>query len=118
MPAEPRGPGNVEKAISVTPQELASLTPETLEDLRQKHGLEINLRSSAPGVNRILTQLGREAEVAADFTRGFDRTSGGFDRYYDRDIASLDPLERVSNPADLAARIAAVLREQGGGGQP
>ena len=87
-------------AVELSARDLQALDPAVLKDLQEQHGLEIQVRSNSTAINKILEGIGRPAglRAVADFTRGFDRTSPGYDKYYNRDYAMRDPLEQVVLP--------------------
>jgi hypothetical protein len=85
-------------AADLSLNELQALNPKTLQDLHEKYGLEVQIRSNSAAVNQILTSLGKIGPQAA-FQRGFDRTSPGYDKYYNRDFLQGRPGEDVINPA-------------------
>ncbi len=106
--AEKGSQSRVERAIDVSPEELQALSPDRLKALQKKYGLELQIRSTAEGIGKLLGELGRPVDIGmvAEFTRGFDRTSGGFDRYYDRDIPTMEFGEEIINPAErLSTKI-------------
>lgn len=90
----------IDSTVELSAQDLQALDPKVLSDLQAKHGLEIQVRSNSAAINTILTGLGRPGLTQAEFTRGFDRTSPGYDKYYNRDFKMMDPLEQVTLPAD------------------
>jgi hypothetical protein len=96
-------PDQDKQAVELSAGDLKALSLESLESLHQKYGLDVQIRSSRVAIDQILKEIGREGPgAAAEFTRGFDRTSGGFDRYYNRDIPTMERLgDEVINPADL-----------------
>lgn len=103
-------PTGAKRAIDVSPEDLQALTPDALRELQQKHGLELSIRSSARGIDKILETLGRE-EIGniAVFDRGFDRTSPGYDKYYNRDRN--DEIAKIFDPAINPGQV-----ERGPGG--
>jgi hypothetical protein len=97
----------------ISPDEFRSLTPERLTALQARYGLELRIRSSAAGVAALLGELKKEPgaiSLMADYDRGFDRTSPGYDKYYDRDRAIM------FRPEDLVSRLEGEMR--GGLGGP
>ena len=90
--------------------ELASLDPQKLADLQAKHGLEINLRSTSAAISDVLKTVGRAGAVA-EYDRGFDRTTPGYDKYYDRDKAMINPADLVSDPARVKAAMGMKLSD-------
>lgn len=87
--------------VDLDASDLKALTFESLQALHKKHGLEVQVRSTRAVIDEILSEVGREGlGPVAEFTRGFDRTSPGFDRYYNRDIPTLTKLgDELINPA-------------------
>ncbi|MEU6904370.1 hypothetical protein ABZ935_03275 [Streptomyces coeruleorubidus] len=70
-----------ESSTEVSPEDLKSLTPERLQELKSKYGLEIEIRSSRAGIAALLTEFSRESdgETRSPYDRGgYDRT--GYDR--------------------------------------
>lgn len=87
------------RSVELSGDELKAVSVENLRGLHQKYGLEVSIRSTRKAIDEILKEIGRDDfGLAADFTRGFDRTSGGYNRYYDRDIAIFEQFEDVINP--------------------
>jgi hypothetical protein len=106
---QPAAAGGDEERVVLDARTLASLAPETMEKLRSEFGATIELRASKPGMASILESLtGRVTAggigAAAEYDRGFDRTSPGYDKYYDRDRTSLTTMEEVVRPAELDVR--------------
>lgn len=101
---ETNNPRPINAASEFSLSDLQSLDPALLKELQEQHGLEIQVRSNSDAINRLLQGLGRtgvsDATNAAEFTRGFDRTSPGYDKYYNRDFAVRDPLQEVTLPAE------------------
>lgn len=91
----------VNKAITIDLETLSALHPDMLKELKEKHGLEIQVRSSQPGIDRLTSSIPVKKAGAAEYDRGFDRTNPGYDKYYDRDKAMINPGELVSQPAKL-----------------
>lgn len=98
--------------VEVSPTDLQALTPDKLKELQERFGLEVQIRSSSAGIAKILGAIGRPGDISrvAVYDRGFDRTSPGYDKYYDRDRSSvfdkvLDPPEFL-DPAELKRRAA------------
>lgn len=92
--------------VDLSLTEFQSLDPQVLQDLQKQHGLEVQVRSNSAAVNAILTSLGRSIGKAAEFTRGFDRTSPGYDKYYNRDFVQARPGDAVINPATMTLQDA------------
>lgn len=90
-------------------KDLQALDPKALQELHNKYGLEVQIRSNSTAINQILTSLGRTVSADSAFTRGFDRTSPGYDRYYDRDNAQMRPGEEVINPAVTLGQVLKTL---------
>lgn len=106
QPASIQTTAPVNAAVSISGKELAALNPKALANLQDKYGLEVEIRSNSGAINDILADLGNQGLTAAakEFVRGFDRTSPGYDRYYDRDNA-LNPADLVSNPAQRLSQL-------------
>ncbi len=100
--ADPSSNPQINKSLTVNLQDLQALGPDALAELQKQHGLEIQLRSSAAGIDKIASNLATNAAKMAQaaFDRGFDRTTPGYDKYYDRDRAMMNPADLVTNPAD------------------
>ncbi len=94
--------GEVE-SLALDARDLSALSPEALNRLRSEFGATVELRASKPGMAALLDNLSGRisagAGAVAEYDRGFDRTNPGYDKYYDRDRALLDPAAAVSNPA-------------------
>lgn len=97
----------VDSSVQIGIEDLKALDPDVLSELQEKYGLEIEVRSASAAIERILGGLKGVGSVsqAADFTRGFDRTSDMYWKAFDRDYAMLDPAELVSRPAEAVRRI-------------
>lgn len=105
--ADPTSKPQIDKAVTLNLQDLQALSPEVLAQLQKEHGLEIQVRSSSAGIDRLAQNLGgAQALRKAEYDRGFDRTSPGYDKYYDRDRAMVNPADLVTNPADLVTKAA------------
>ncbi|SNR67632.1 hypothetical protein [Blastococcus mobilis] len=101
------------RIVRISPDEFQALDPAKLNELREKHGLDIEIRSTSSGVSEILNSLGR-AGLAAEkgHERGFDRTDPGYSRSYDREVSTLEQLaQEVINPAEVINPV----RDVGGG---
>jgi hypothetical protein len=69
-----------------------AVTKELIEQLKEKYGLQVRVRSSVTAVDGLLAR-------AVDAV-GYDRTFPGYGRNYDRDpIAPLSAISRTVNPA-------------------
>ena len=103
-------------AVELSAADLKALTADNLEALHQKFGVEVQIRSTKTAIDEILKTIGREGiGPVAEFTRGFDRTSGGFDRYYNRDIPTMQRFgDEVINPAEGLGGLAAGREHLGG----
>lgn len=107
-----------EERVVLDARTLGSIDPETLARLRSEFGISVELRSNKPGLTAMLDNLtkpgasGTLTGVAAQaaYDRGFDRTNPGYDKFYDRDQALLDPAAAVSNPAVDAAVLNRLIR--------
>ncbi|MEU1972839.1 hypothetical protein ABZ477_14375 [Microbacterium sp. NPDC019599] len=94
-----------ERRFELSLQDLEGLTPAKLNELKEKHGLSIEIRSSSSGINEILDSLGK-VETLTGHERGFDRTDPGYSRSYDREVSTLEALkDEVINPAILNRNI-------------
>ena len=75
----------------------SALNKAAIDHLQGKYGQDVQLHSTNAALRAILSQIDRKVitgNVSA-YDRGFDRTSPGYDRYYDRDRSN------IVNPADL-----------------
>lgn len=63
--------------------------------------VNLNLRSAHTAIGKILADIDSVKNAVAVFDRGFDRTSPGFDRYYDRDRNMESIKDKVINPAEI-----------------
>lgn len=92
-----------EERVTLDARTLSSLDPETLSRLRSEFGATVELKTTKPGLTALLDNLSKtgvaDLAMAADYDRGFDRTSPGYDKYYDRDRAMSNPADLVTNPA-------------------
>lgn len=94
-----------EERVSLDARTLSSLSPETLARLRSEFGLSVELKSTKPGLTALLDGLTKPGAVnptlatADAYDRGFDRTSPGYDKFYDRDRAMVNPADALINPA-------------------
>ncbi len=78
--------GRPNSSAELTLNELQAVDPEILKELQEKYGLEIQVRSNSEAINQLLQGVGRTAALSPqEFTRGFDRTNPGYDKFYDRD---------------------------------
>ncbi|MEU6432429.1 hypothetical protein ABZ860_41535 [Microbispora sp. NPDC046973] len=86
-------------SIELSGEELRTLSMDNLRELQERFGLEISIHSTRTAIDTILRDIGREGGgLTAEFTRGFDRTSPGYDRYYNRDIPTSLPGEEIVLP--------------------
>jgi hypothetical protein len=79
----------------------SSLNEAAIEHLQGKYGQDVQVQSTKAVLSQILSHIDRRTVVdigaVAAYDRGFDRTSPGYDKYYDRDRASsIEDL--VTNP--------------------
>lgn len=85
------------------PASFGSLNQAAVEHLQGKYGQDIQVRSTKAVLSEILSHVDRkftlDVGAVAAYDRGFDRTSPGYDKYYDRDRAALTAADLVSNPA-------------------
>lgn len=114
MPAEKKS--NIEE---VSPKEFQALNRVALEALQGEFGFQIQVRSAKVAINEILKSIDKltPVDIVAAYDRGFDRTSPGYDRYYDRDRNISSPLDLVSQPPDIVTQpptITQAGRGQGG----
>lgn len=78
-----------ERIVELRGEDLRALSAESLRRLNEKYGVEVSVRSTRGAIDELLKELAREdigIIAQGQFTRGFDRSFPGFDRYYDRDI--------------------------------
>lgn len=105
---QPMSPDDEEHVI-IDSRTLAALAPETLDKLRSEFGASVQLRASKQGMAALLDSLTGKPTVSAGmraaYDRGFDRTSPGYDKYYDRDRAALTAADPVSNPPVLDVSV-------------
>lgn len=105
-----------EERVALDARTLTSLDPETLARLRSEFGVSVELKSTKPGLAALLDNLtkggvaGSALLPAAEYDRGFDRTSPGYDKYYDRDRSMVNPSEAVSNPSFDASILNKLIR--------
>ncbi|MDQ1833642.1 hypothetical protein [Massilia scottii] len=94
-----------EERVVLDARTLQSISPETLARLRSEFGMSVELKSTKPGLSGLLDSLTRGGTITtpqgmvAAYDRGFDRTSPGYDKYYDRDRALANPAQDLINPA-------------------
>lgn len=85
-----------------------ALNAAALDHLQGKFGHEVRVSSTRAALSEILRNIDRKGigslTNAAEYDRGFDRTSPGYDKYYDRDRANINPADLVSNPIDVVAQ--------------
>jgi hypothetical protein len=81
-------------------QAFEALNETALAHLQGKYGQEVRLSTTRAALNEILRNIDRRVVgpggIAA-YDRGFDRTSPGYDKYYDRDRA-MNPADAIINP--------------------
>jgi len=86
-----------EVSIELTGEELRTLSMEKLQEMQERFGLGISIRSTRKAIDTILRDIGQEGGdvVAAAFTRGFDRSNPGYSRFYNRDIPTVLPPDQT-----------------------
>ena len=87
MPQEP-----TEKDMAVFSGNVKGLSEEHLQELKEKFGLEIKLKSTSDTINRAISKM--------DLTASYDRTHPGYDRSYDKDpdVAIVLGHDAIVNP--------------------
>jgi hypothetical protein len=80
---------------------LHALRPETIARLKNEFGATFELRASKEGLAALLDSVNKGSipvglGKVAEYDRGFDRTNPGYDKFYDRDKASL--VDSITNP--------------------
>jgi hypothetical protein len=82
------------------PDIFETLNRAALDHLQGKYGHEVRVKTTRAALNEILNNIDRKnlGEVAtpAEYDKGFDRTSPGYDKTYDRDRADMS--ERPDPP--------------------
>ncbi|WP_437755184.1 hypothetical protein [Sorangium sp. So ce1389] len=86
------------KNVAVFSVDEEQLTTDKIQELKDKFGLEIRIRSTSTSIDKLLNR------VASDVV-AYDRTHPGYDRIYDRDPNAADVGGAVINPADIATNI-------------
>lgn len=97
------------KNLDISLAELQSLDPQVLKRIQDAHGIEVSVRSSAAAIDQILGSLRKDPGSAAEYTRGFDRTSDMYGKYFDRDTSNI--ADQLIRPGDLE-RIGRVTLEE------
>lgn len=98
-----------EERVTIDARTLSNLNPEVLARLRSEFGIAVEIKSTKPGLTALLDSLTKGGSVAgvgaeAAYDRGFDRTSPGYDKFYDRDRGSLTVADQITNPGiDISA---------------
>ena len=86
------------------PKSFGTLNEAAVEHLQGKYGQDVQVRSTKAVLAEILSHIDRRSVVdvgsVAAYDRGFDRTSPGYDKYYDRDRAALT-MEDLVRPGDI-----------------
>jgi len=96
-------------SVVVDASTLRALNPETLDRLKNEFGAKFELHASKEGLASLLDSVNRAKSLTGSvppvgaYDRGFDRTSPGYDKFYDRDRAILTAStasDAVVNPAE------------------
>jgi hypothetical protein len=84
------------------PRSFGSLNEAAIEHLQGKYGQEVQVQSTKAVLVEILSHIDRRSAIdvgaVAAYDRGFDRTVPGYDKFYDRDRASMSIGDLVTNP--------------------
>jgi hypothetical protein len=92
-------PRSQQKSALVFSAPATALTDAQIAELQSKYGVTLHLQSTA---NAVTAALGR---LADDGVQLFDKTNPGYDRVYDKQGISADPMQQVINPVDLQTTI-------------
>ncbi|MBC8085710.1 MAG: hypothetical protein H7Z40_00475 [Phycisphaerae bacterium] len=87
------------------PKSFDSLNQTAIAHLQGKYGQDVQVTSTKAVLAEILAHIDRRSVLdvgaVAAYDRGFDRTSPGYDKYYDRDRSSLSIQDLVSQPGQI-----------------
>ena len=96
------GSDKEKESVVIDASTLHALRPETIARLKNEFGATFELRASKEGLAALLDSVNKGnvpvgLGAVAAYDRGFDRTNPGYDKFYDRDKASL--VDSITNPA-------------------
>lgn len=92
-----------DESRDISPADFVALNSAAVEALEGKYGLSIRIRARSAALAAVLKEIEKISPTGpvSEYDRGFDRTSPGYDKYYDRDRSAVVDIERFDNPGEL-----------------